>query len=399
MKIYLLLLLILLLGFQITNCQTPSTQGKEFWLSFMKNYDNNAELKLIISGKRSCTGVVKNGSDNTVIANFAVNAGQLTNVLIPSKYSSQTSEKIEKLGIVVQSTDTISLYASNYEDRSFDVTNVLPTAALSDSYCLQTYPTDVFGAEFLIVATEDNTVVDITPTALTVGGKPANKSFSVTLNKGQSYQVLTSSESGDFSGTFIKTRDCKKLAVFNGNLCARIPYGCAFCDHIVEQTLPIYYWGKHFAITNSVGRSNDKVRVTASKDGTKVYKNDILQMTLNKGGTYEFAITSTEKSCYIETSEPSAVNLYFVGANCGNSTYGDPSSVWISPIEQKINDITFGTFQTAMTTSHYTNVVTDAAGVASMTLDGVNVADKFSPLSGNTALSFARISIEYGSYA
>ncbi|MDP4202091.1 MAG: PKD domain-containing protein [Bacteroidota bacterium] len=398
MKKYIVFLVILFLQSQLLLSQAPSTQGKEFWVSFMKNYEFDPDLKLIISGKRNCSGIVKNAATNTVISTFTITAGQLTNISIPNNYSSRVSETIEDLGIVVSSSDTISLYASNFESATFDVTNVLPTNALSDTYRIQTYPTSTGGAEFMIVATEDNTVVDIMPTALTMNGNAVNKNFAVTLNKGQVYQVITKSVSGDFSGSLIKSRDCKKIAVFNGNVCANIPSSCFACDHLVEQAFPVYNWGKRFAITNSVGRTYDQVRVTASKDGTKITKNGSLLATIDMGQTYEFSITSQEKSCYIETSQPCAVNLYFIGGSCGGSTNGDPSSVWISPIEQKINEITFGTFQTERTQSHYVNIVTHKAGVSSMTLDDKNIASQFTSLQGDTTLVFARIPIIYGAH-
>ncbi len=398
MKKYIVFLVIFFSQSQFIFSQAPSTQGKEFWVSFLKNYDGNSDLKLIISGKNNCSGIIKNGSTNSVISTFTITAGKLTNISIPNNYSSSFSEKIEELGIIVSSTDTISLYASNYLPYTFDVSDVLPTNSLSDTYRIQTYPSDIAGSEFMVLATEDNTIVDITPTVPTSAGRLSGQVFSITLNKGQTYQVLSQSSSGDFSGTYIKSRNNKKIAVFNGNVCARVPSGCSACDHLFEQALPVSYWGKHFAVTNSVGRAYDRVRVTASKDGTKIYKNGTLQSTINKGETYECAVSSNELSCYIETSEPSAVYQYFVGVNCGGSDIGDPSSVWLSPIEQKIDEITFGTFETPTTQSHYVNIVTDKKGVSSMRLDGNDISSDFSTLSGNELMAFARIPISYGAH-
>ena len=55
--------------------------------------------------------------------------------------------------------------------------------------------------------------------------------------------------------------------------------------------------------------------------------------------------------------------------------------VWVNPIEQRINDITFATYGSSNT--HYFNVVTDQAGVASMKLDGVDISADFHPVSGS----------------
>ncbi len=383
-----------------TFSQTLSTQGKEFWVSFMNNHNEtiDLDLKLIISAKRACNGTIRNINTgwNTV---FTVTANGITNITIPIFQVYDTaSEQIGNKGLIVTSTDTISLYASNFYDASFDATNVLPTTALLDEYMIQAYYPNLMGSEMLIVATENNTIIDITPKTETKHGKKANIPFSVTLNRGQTYQVITIKDSLGFSGSRVKARDCKKIAVFNGNNCALVPSDCFACDHVVEQTFPVVYWGKKFAITSSFGRDFDRICITALNNNTQIKKDGFIITTINSGETYEFEITSFDESCFIETSGPCAINQYFVGKTCGGSDLGDPSMVWISPIEQQINEITFGTFQTQRTTSHYVNIVTATNDIASMTLDGNSISGRFNVLSGNTNLSFARILVSYGTH-
>ena len=67
---------------------------------------------------------------------------------------------------------------------------------------------------------------------------------------------------------------------------------------------------------------------------------------LGAGESYTFPLLESEGSCYLQATQPSAVYLY------NNSSYdqnyagglGDPSMVWIAPVEQRINDVTFSTF-------------------------------------------------------
>ena len=47
----------------------------------------------------------------------------------------------------------------------------------------------MMNAEFVVVATVDNTVVDITPSRALQGGHAAQQTFSVTLQAGQTYTI------------------------------------------------------------------------------------------------------------------------------------------------------------------------------------------------------------------
>ena len=78
-----------------------------------------------------------------------------------------------------------------------------------------------------IVAMEDNTTVEITPSASTKSGWLARNVHTVNLNKGQIYQVLgaldgaNATTGADLTGTLVRsissgTGGCKKIAVFSG---------------------------------------------------------------------------------------------------------------------------------------------------------------------------------------
>ncbi len=406
MKKFIFLLSAILLLIQGTFAQNPSTLGKDFWVTYLPNAwpstNGNPTLTLIITGMRNCSGVVNNPNTGWS-TNFSVTAGNITNVTIPISQAYTTgSEMVTNTGIHITSTDTISCYASNFIDASFDITNVLPTPTLMEEYIIQTYPSPN-ECEFVILATENNTTVDITLADNTANGRYAGSTYSVTLQRGQCYQVQTLADEyyyydSDFTGTRICARDCKKLAVFQGDLCANIPstdYCC--CDHIVEQSIPVAYWGKKFVVTTSSYRYNDVVRITALNNNCQVRKNGSLLTTLNAGQTYQFTMQNSEASAYIETTEPACVYLYFTGYDYG-SYDGDPSSVVINPIEQQIDEITFGTFATTNSVYHVVNIITETANVGGVVLDGQNVSSQFTTVSGNPTYSYAKISITNGSH-
>lgn len=383
------------------HAQNASTQGTDFWFSFMNNNGGTpTQTCLILSAERACSATVSNPNTGwTTTVNIP--AGGRVDVDVPlaqGYHSSSTDGVVYNLGCHVTSTDIISAYSMNYKDASFDGGHLLPTSTLADEYMIETIPPGLNGSTVMLVGVENGTGVNITPSAATTNGWPANSTQHITLNAGQVYQFTTTSTDGTFSGTRIITDDCKPLAVFAGGKCAQAPSGCTYCDHIYEPMVPVIYWGNHFIPTSSQTRTKDVVRVTALNANTTVRKNGTVVATLAAGGTYHFELTSGEGSCYIETSGPAVCYLYVTGQSCGGGN-GDPSMVYITPIEQNIQKITFGTYENlGNTTAHYVNIVTPTINVGSVTLDGNNISGQFSTVPGNAQYSFARVSISHATH-
>ena len=422
MKKYIITILILLAtSLAYSQHQSVTTQGTEFFTAFIQNSSHTAgesgfELSLMVSAKRACSVTVRN-PNSTWTTTFNVAANSTYKCIIPSAQHSQcylteaTASAVNK-GLLITSTDTISLYSSNFASASFDGSIVLPTTALGNEYIVQCYPPVINTSEFAITATEDNTIVDITPSVSLSAGTThtANSTFNVSLNRGQSIfmRSTTTGANGDLSGTRIVARDCKKIAVNCGDYLTDVPSNATYADHIYEQAYPITSWGKKFVITNtlqnaSTGRSKDYVRVTASTDNTAIRKNNSLLTTINAGQTYEFYITSSEKAAYLETSNPCAVYMYLVSESAGGSSLGDPSMVWIAPIEQRINEIVFNTFEPSVSASnapevHIVNIVAETANTSQVRLDGSTITG-WETVTGNTNYSFARKVISHTAHS
>jgi gliding motility-associated-like protein len=372
----------------------------------------NEHLKAIISASDACQVTISNPSNAwTTTVNVAQNS--LTTVEIPFDQAyNEVSESVQNLGLSVSATDTISLVISNEATNSFDASFVLPNPVLADEYIVQNFTPAISstacpGANrgcFVIIATQNNTIVDITPTKVTQAGRPANVSFPVTLNTGQTYFVYSQQggTNGDLSGTKVKARDCKKIQVFNGNVLTTIPSNLdnGF-DHIFEQAMPIAYWGKKFVLTSSLSRTGgDFVKITALENNTQIFKDGVLLATLNANATHEWVLPANPGIAYIEATNPCAINLYNTTSTYDNSYMGDPSMVWISPVEQQIKDILFSTFQAddGSITINAVNIVCPTSAVYSMQLNGNNIATEFQPVSGNPEYSYARITINQGTH-
>lgn len=385
--------------------QEATTMGTDFWISYLYfTYEYTAPqyhvtLHAFASGPRACTVTMSN-PNTTWSTSFAVTPGQVTFIDVPyGDGCTSLSGAVTPSAIHVTSTDTISLYLITLGHFNIDMTNALPTASLGSDYMIQCYPSKLstdFRSEFVIVATEDNTVVDIVPSANTLNGFSAGTLHTVTLQQGDAYQLRGASNAGeaDLTGSRITARDCKKIAVFSGHFCAYVPTNTTTCDHIYDQSFPIGYWGQHFAVAGTGTVFADHVRVMALEDGCSVNKDGVHVATLNSGQVYDFTLTSSNRTAYIETSSPASVYMFLGSAGVQN---GDPSMIIVNPVDQRVKDITFATYSTTYTNTHYVTIVASAEEMQYVRLDNNPVASQ--AFAGNSNYRYAKVQISDGSHS
>ena len=427
MKFFKALLLVLGVYLALPNpmlAQTTSTQGKEFWLTFMKNgYEEHPDggwvtNQVLISAKRNCSGIISNpltGWRQT----FTINANNITTIDIPIEQGYHNASNygiVSDKSIHVESTDTISVYCTNIAYVSFDASFVLPVESLGNDYIIQcydqsdgyfySYVNDNQTSAFVIIATENDTEISITPSCATLDGRPAGETYRITMNAGETYHVrsVRTGSRRDLTGTRVTASDCKKIAVFNGNTVTCVPTNAddGF-DHIFEQAMPLRSWGKRFVVTSSLNRVRDYVKITSSADGNEIYKNGTLLTTLNMGESHVFTLRESDESCFLQASHPCAVFLYNNSCNDGSfyNNLGDPSMVWIAPVEQRIDEVTFSTFnhETTSITVHCINIIVDTDDINNVYLDGQLISsNEFHPVTGNDGYSFAKRNISHGSH-
>ena len=170
----------------------PSTEGTEFWVTFMNNNKSNGELKLIASSRYDATITVKNPQTNWTTT-FTVQANKTAEQVVPNEQAYTFDfEKISKRGLQVTANQPISLYASNFQDHTYDATIVMSTNGLGTDYVVQAFENvlnGTYGRELAVVGTDNNTVITITPSARTSGGKIKGVPFQITLNKGENIRL------------------------------------------------------------------------------------------------------------------------------------------------------------------------------------------------------------------
>lgn len=383
------------------SAQVIPTKGKEFWAGFMENYNSssNDTLRFFISSNSNTTGTLKIPAQGYSV-NFSVTAFITTQIDIPNSIAEHTSsEVVENMGILIETQDTVSVFALNYDNYTADGNKVLPTQSLGINYRVSAY-TDLFHSEFVIVATEDDTEIDITPTAATLGGKPAGVTFTVFLDRGESYQVQSSSGAGDFTGTTVvgtdSSGDCRPFAVFSGTNCVNTPVGCTWCDHIVDQNMPTKTWGQTFYVVPWNGPSSYTYRVLAHQNATVIQVNGGAAINLNAGAFYEQNSVTTPLC--ITANKGVAVTQYMQGAACSGS-FGDPAMIILNSAGQKIDNVTFATVNSNQIQQNRINIVIETANIAQISLDGVTIpAVQFTAFTSCPTQSWAQIDITQGSH-
>lgn len=397
--------LLALLPFQNTQAQdvVPS-MGKTFWLGFMQNYQGNSNqaLQIFVSSYNNTSGTVTMPLLGWS-QNFTVTANVTTTITVPLTAMHQGSEVIDNKSFLIETEDTVAVFAINFEQYTADGTTVYPTQSLGTEYRIFSYRGlsgwGTLNSEFLIVATEDGTEVEITPSVPTLGGQPAGVPFTVNLNAGETYQVQAAAATDDLTGTTIvgteESGSCRPFAVFSGSVCTNIPANCTACDHVYNQNLPRTVWGqKYFSVPFS-SQTAYTYRIMADVDGTVVTRNGANPVNLNAGQFVEVN-TSNQAICF-EGNQPFGVAQYMEGASC--SVNGDPALVILNAAEQKINNVTFATVQSTVINAHFLNIVVDAADATQVTLDGAPVpAALFNSYTGCPNTVYASMPITQGSH-
>ncbi|MCU0451615.1 MAG: PKD domain-containing protein, partial [Bernardetiaceae bacterium] len=379
-----------------------STKGREFWFSYMQMVTNGAiEYQVTLSGEVPAQATVSAAGINfTTTVNVA--PGQTTVVNLPSPAIIPSGEGTFNTGVRVTATADISVYATYQSNARTEASLVLPTEALGSGpeYIVASVSPDFTNvqarSEFVVVATQDGTTVEIIPTANTVGGRQAGQAFQVNLNRGQTFQVQGADPAGPFSrrpdltGSIVRavpgSGSCRPFAVFAG-VTATALSGVQGCQggqsfqHLYEQQFPTTTWGTQYALTpyTTITGLNNRgypYRILAAQNGTTVTIDNgggnVVTQTLNRGQFYEGNTANSvnfniNRGVCIRASAPVAVAQYSYSQACNGSVpqFGDPSLLMLTPLNQATNRVTVSparmyggsTLPNPQNERHYLNVV------------------------------------------
>jgi PKD repeat protein len=400
-----------------------STLGREFYLGFM---ENNATVffpvtaSVLITAAEKTTGYLEYNDQKQF---FSLEKGQQFVQNFPDALHNilhKSSGLVEEKSIYIKSSGEVSVHAFNKRQASSDGTVVLPITALGKDHYITSHfdvfepgldisPSNKnFESTLLVVAVEDKTEVEITPTArVDFNGTPvpAVAPLRITLNKGQTFQLKAAA--GDLTGTRVRVingtdGDCKNLAVFGGNKMTSAGDNCATSgDHLYQQAYPIASWGKSYIHLPLADRtSGEIIKVLASQDNTQVKINGQNKGTLNRGAFFTFEFTKDD-IVSIESSKPTAVSMIAKSGNCNDqndsySRYGDPSLVTLSPVNQMVKEMVFSSVKMNWIRTHLVNILVKKGTAQQTFLNGQAVGNQFKPVPTNPNFEYARLIVEEG---
>jgi len=403
--------------------QNTSNKGKDFWLGYGNHVGNGSQrMVLYVTSDVNTTGKIEIPGLNYT-SSFTVTANSITTVTVPQN-AFLDGEGQYKRGIHVTADRAVVVYGHIYDSKVSGASLILPVTSLGKEYYSINYKqvSNQLNAYsyFFVVATEDNTEVEITPSANTKNGKKAGETFKVVLSKGEIYQVLgaqTGSENfgqglgtnymgEDLTGSVIKSvsttnESCKRIAVFSGS--GKIGIGCrpgavGSSDNLFQQVYPTNSWGKKFVTVPLASRDYDVIRVVKSDPAAfvTVNGNTIPATSFTNNFYYDFKSQTVN---VIESDKPIQVAQYAVtqgqGFNCDQfqEANGDPEMIFLNATEQNIDDITVYSTSAFDILIHFINVVIKTEAVASFKMDGVSRQQYFNVVPNNSEYSYAQIPV------
>ncbi len=386
-----------------------SNRGKRFWVAYAHSYDffsssNSQNMVIYLSTDAQPATVTIRVTGTNWVKTYNIPAfTAISSDILPKTglYDARLlQEGASQRGISIDSDVPITAYAHIYSSTNSGATMLLPVGVYGYEYytlnARQSYSASNSHSSFFVIAERNNTKVEITPSNPTKNGRAANVPFTVTLRKGEVYQVLGAYISGidgyDLSGSRIRSvpndeGKCYPIAVFAGS--TRTGFGCGGSaggtgDIIFQQVFPSQAWGTRYltaptslAATPSSLMTN-LYRVMVKDPATVVRRNNTVLTGLINNRYYQFESNTAD---YIDADKPIMVAQYMSSSgDCPNTSGdGDPEMFYLSPIEQAIKYSAFYRNELSSIDQNYLTLVVPTGGMASLRIDNSSVFDHTYP--------------------
>lgn len=378
-----------------------TTEGTDFWFGFMDNSQPDfVTLEVYVSSKADAVINLSNQANGyNQDANVPANSSVV--IPLPISFMPQSDGKFN-FGFHLTSDVDVSVYTLNKRTFSADAAVILPTNVLGEEYLVMAHREPAgdgqaghLESEMLIVATENGTSIEVTPSVQTFSGWSANVPRTISLNAGETYQVKAEQ---DLTGTRVKVigtgTTCSPIAVFGGNKFTNVG-GCGGNrDHLIEQMFPISTWGKEFIYVPYQTRvGGDYVKIMAAEDGTEVTISGMANsIQLNSGETH--IIKALPGVREINGNKPLQIAQLSRSQEC-DGVPSDPFMIMLSPLAQRVREVTFDAFVVDEIDQYYLTLISSNTGFSDITLDGVNIGSEFNV---RGAGAFASLNIARGTH-
>ncbi len=342
-------------------CKDTSNRGKEFWVAYPANQLNGTETYQIYLSATEAAYVTIEVPGTGWVRTYNVPANSVVvSDIIPGAIRHQESGKYPDAIRIISDVDIVA-YAHTWGAASSAASMLIPTCACGYEYNVLTFHQNWGGgsfSSFFFVADKDNTKVYYNATAALNNG--VAQSDTIVLNRGEWFQGIASSGSDDLSGTYVKSvlndqGKCYPVAMFSGDTRTLNNKPCGGGgDFSMQQNFPSTAWGKKYLTaptsqsTGATSFEKNLFRISIKDpttiirvNGTQIYPTGAPPAcveSFNYNATGNFVEFQSICANYIQSDKPIMVAQFLSGACAG---VGDPEMMYISPIEQGINDIGF----------------------------------------------------------
>ncbi len=380
-KLFLFLFIGILLG---CSFQSFAQRDTEFWFAAPDNSDVssnerdhpillrvstfNEDSKIYLTQPANPlfeTIEVEIPANETETITLAATRAQLTGI------ECRPGGEIVSYGFLLQTTTPVTAYLENSSEANPDIYSLKGRNALGMDFVIPAQRTydqrqnsgwnqwNVIPNTFLVVATQDDTEVEITPSRNLAGGYSSGNTFMVTLNRGEVFVAQSTSRDANqhLSGSIVTSN--KNIVVMVNDDSVDRPIDGP--DLMGDQTIPTEMLGQMYIVVKGF-LDQDRIYLHGAVDNTNVYRNgsSIPLTTLNRGDMFEF--TLTDYSTFLESDQPILV-YHMTG-------WGQVGGAVIPPIECTGSNIIAFTRSEDDDSDFGIIVITQAGNEGNFSIDG-----------------------------
>jgi gliding motility-associated-like protein len=406
---------ILICSLGYTYAQDKSNRGKEFWLAYGFDYTffnespvNSQDFAIYISTEQQAATVTVRVTNTGYTQTLTIPANTVNATIIIPKSGADDArtltDGLQNRNIHILSDVPVAAYAHVYATQVSGATMLMPVDTYGYSYrsinyyqtTSQSSPNDWY-SWFYVIASEDNTRINITPSDTTKNGWLPGQTYTVNLNRGESYHVFGKATfngnpafaSKDMTGTKAVSvpgadGNCHPIGAFSGSGGIRLCRGDGG-EFMHQQIFPTQAWGTRYLTYHTINNISTNInetfrnyyRICVLDPTTIVKKNGVPMTGLIKGFFYEH-MDSTGGD-YFESDKPIMVSQYTPNKNqCWNfpttspspPSYGDPEMFYLSPIEQGQKSVLFYVSRKSSIDYVYANIHVPTAGLTTLRVNG-----------------------------
>lgn len=388
---------------QSSGLRAQSSEGTDFWFTFLQHRDPDNNMVALISAREATSGTISIPGTGWSQA-ISVGANQVLQVPLPRAAETLGSERVSASAVHLVSTEPVSAYIHQYFRNRSEASLVLPTPVLGTEYYVMAYtgrPDNSvnYPSTFAIVATEDQTQVNISDLkAATEGNRSVGDNIQLTLNQGQTYQVRADAASKDLTGTRITSS--APVAVYSGASWSGVPANsCGVYDNLLEITYPVSQWGQQYIGVPTLRNSSNLYRVLAAENGTEVSVNgdSDFTLTLDAGEYRDFQQSGAIR---IRSNKPVLVAEFLLGSECNGHPIGgtgDPSFFLLNEVTQTQDTVTVYNSNLQDIYENYLNILFRTGDEVGVLLDGAPITASLESAPGGE-YSYYRVPVSTGNH-